>query len=74
MATFDEIHALKKRHSADLLKRPGVCGLDIETDGSGQATLTVHVDTDDPAIRRRLPKQLEGFPLRYRRTGPFRKQ
>ncbi|MGA2064645.1 MAG: hypothetical protein ABSG86_06740 [Thermoguttaceae bacterium] len=74
MATFDEIRALKNRHSADLLRRPGVSGLDIETDKSGEATLTVHVDTDDPAIRRQLPEQLEGFPLKYRRTGPFRKQ
>ncbi len=74
MATFDEIRALKKRHSARLLRQPGVCGLDIETDQSGEATLTVHLDTDDPAVRRHLPEQLEGFPLRYRRTGPFQKQ
>ena len=51
-----------------------MCGLDIETDTSGEATLTVHLDTDDPAVQRQLPQQLEGFPLRYRRTGPFRKQ
>jgi hypothetical protein len=74
MATFDEIRALKKRYSADLLSRPGVSGLDIETDNTGEATLTVHVDTDDPAVRRQLPETLDGFPLQYRQTGPFRKQ
>jgi hypothetical protein len=51
-----------------------VSGLDIETDNSGESTLTVHVDTDDPAVRQQLPQQLEGFPLKYLRTGPYRKQ
>lgn len=74
MATFEEIHALKKRHSADLLQRPGVCGLDIETTDAGDAVLAVHLETDDPLIRRALPNELEGHPLRYRFTGPFRKQ
>jgi hypothetical protein len=74
MASFDEVRALKRRHSADLLKRPGVCGLDIETTGSGDSVLTVHLDTDDPDVRGGLPDQLDGFPLRYLYTGPFRKQ
>jgi hypothetical protein len=74
MATFDEIRALKKRHSPALLRQPGVCGVDIETTPSGEAVLTVHLDTADPAVRDQLPDQLEGHPVRYVHTGPFRKQ
>jgi hypothetical protein len=74
MATFDEIKALKKRHSAQLLKMGGVCGVDIDSDDAGQAVLTVHLDTSDPAVRQQLPIQLEGYPVRYVHTGPFRKE
>lgn len=74
MASFDEIRAVKRRYSSDLLKRPGVCGLDIEANDSGDAVLTVHLETDDPLVRRQLPDQLDGCPVRYRHTGPFRKQ
>ena len=74
MATFDEIFALKKRHSAQLLKKPGVCGVDIETDDVGDAMLTVHLDAADSAVRQCLPDRLDGYPIRYVHTGPFRKQ
>jgi len=74
MATFDEIFAVKKRHSAQLLKKPGVCGVDIDTDNPDESVLTVHLDTNDPAVRQQLPDQLEGYPIRYVHTGPFRKQ
>ena len=36
MATFEELKAVKRRHSADLLRREGVCGVDIDQDASGQ--------------------------------------
>lgn len=74
MPTFEEIRTLKKKYSPDLLKKPGVCGLDIDTDDAGQAVLTVHLDNADPAVRKRLPDQLEGYPLRYVYTGPISKQ
>jgi hypothetical protein len=74
MATFDEIRSLKKRHSPGLLKKPGVCGVDIDVNHAGQAILTVHLDTADPAVREQLPDKLEGYPIRYVHTGPFRKE
>ena len=74
MATFDEIKALKKRHSAALLTKRGVCGVDVHTDADGQAILTVHLDTDDQVVRQQLPSELEGYPLRFVHTGPFRKE
>lgn len=72
MATFDEIYALKKRHSASLLNLPGVCGVDIDTQANGNARLTVHVD--DKETIPQLPKELEGHKLKYIASGPFQKQ
>lgn len=74
MATFDEIRALKKRHSAALLRKPGVCGVDIESTPSGEAVLTVHLDTNDDAVRKGLPDQIDGHAVRYVHTGPYEKQ
>ena len=73
MARFDEIRAVKRKHSAALLNKDGVCGVDIETDESGESVLTVHLDTDDPKVRAKLPVALDGFPLKFVLTGPFRK-
>jgi hypothetical protein len=74
MATLKELKPVKRRNSADLLRRPGVCGVDIETDSQGEAVLTVHLETDDPSIRKSLPDEIEGYPVKYVRTGPFEKQ
>lgn len=72
--TLDEMSELKRRHSAGLLAMPGVCGVGVEEDDAGRPVLTVHLDSDDPATTAALPKSLEGQPLRYVKSGPFRKQ
>lgn len=74
MATFEELKAVKRRHSADLLRREGVCGVDIDQDASGQPMIAVHLDSDDPDVRSSLPDELEGHPLKFVQTGPIRKQ
>ncbi len=73
MATVDELRALKRKYSANLLRRRGVCGVDIDIRESGEAILTVHLDTLDPKVRSALPNQLDGFPVEYVYTGPIRK-
>ena len=73
MATEEEIRELKRRHSSQLLGRPGVCGVGVERDESGQYLLAVHVDTDDAEVLRGLPEEIEGHAVRYVRSGPFRK-
>ena len=74
MATFEQLLAVKRRHSPTLMRQAGVCGLDVETDRQGQAVIAVHVDTDDPEILKQLPNQLEGHPIKIVHTGPIRKQ
>jgi hypothetical protein len=73
MGTLDELKLVKRRNSADLLRRPGVCGVDIETDPLGNAVLTVHLETDDPKVRKTLPDKIEGHAVKYVHTGPFQK-
>ena len=74
MATFEELLAVKRRHSPTLLRQTGVCGLDVETDKEGKAVIAVHLDTNDPLVLKQLPSELEGHPLKFVQTGPIRKQ
>ena len=60
MATFEQLLAVKRRHSPKLLQQEGVCGLDVETNKDGQAVIAVHLDTSDPKILKQLPNELEG--------------
>jgi hypothetical protein len=71
MATEQEIRELKKRHSARLLSEPGVSGVGIEKDQAGEYFLTVHVD--DAATAQKMPRQLDGKPIKVVKSGPFKK-
>ncbi len=73
MSTEDEIRALKRRHSLDLLGREGVSGVAVEPEGDG-FVLSVLLDRDDPDLRAGLPERIEGHPVKYRVTGRFRGQ
>jgi hypothetical protein len=72
MATEQEIRELKRRHSSRLLNQPGVAGVGIEKDAAGEYVLTVHLDADGPEPRG-LPAEIEGHPVKYVSSGPFRK-
>lgn len=74
MASFEELKRVKRRYAAGLLRRPGVNGVDIDEDESGQPIIAIHLESDDPAIRASLPDQLDGHPLKFVETGPIRKQ
>lgn len=73
MATEAEIRELKERHSLQLLDQPGVSGVGIELDDAGNYVLAVHLDTDDPEVRKHLPDKIEGHQIKYVQSGPFRK-
>jgi hypothetical protein len=73
MKPQEEILAVKRRYARQLLSQPGVVGLDVGEGEGGRPALVVHLETDDPAVRERLPKQIEGYPVRCVQSGPFRK-
>jgi len=74
MATFEELKAVKRRNSANLLRLPGVCGVDIDKDSHGEYVLAVHLDTKDPSVRQSLPEQVDGHTVKYIFSGPFEKR
>ena len=74
MPTVDELRAVKRKYSAELLRQPGVCGVDINIEKSGKASLTVHLDAPGAKIREAVPTALDGIPVEYVYTGPIRKQ
>ena len=69
-----KVRAVKRKHSASLLRRPGVAGVDIAIDDAGNGSLAVHLDTKDPDVTKGLPDVLDGVPVEYVYTGPIRKQ
>ena len=71
-ATVQKLRAVKRKHAAALLRRPGVCGVDINAAGAG--AITVHLDTRDDKLTRDLPESLDGVRVEYVYTGPIRKQ
>jgi hypothetical protein len=73
LATEDEIRDLKRRHAAGLLARPGVVAVGVEQDGAGGYVLSVHLESDDPALCAALPERIEGHSVRYVPGGPYRK-
>lgn len=73
MATEYEVREVKRRYAPHLLKQPGVSGVGVEKDDAGDYVLTIHLDTEDPEVRKTLPDELEGHRVRYVHSGPFRK-
>jgi len=73
MGREDEIREVKRRHSPDLLRQPGVCGVGVEKDEAGEFYIALHLDTDDAEVQARLPKEIEGYAVKLIRSGPFRK-
>ncbi len=73
MATEEEIREVKRRHSPNLLRQAGVCGVGVEKDDKGEYVIALHLDTDDPEVLARLPNQIEGHSVKFIRSGPFRK-
>ena len=61
MATEEEARAIKSRHSPQLLRQPGVCGVGVEKDEAGNFVIAIHLDSDDPEVRAHLPQHLEGW-------------
>lgn len=68
----NDIRSVKQRHSADMLRTPGVSGFGVERDDAGNEVLVVHVATSDPGVAAGLPREIEGYPVRIVESGPYR--
>lgn len=74
MPSENEARDVKRRHSAELMRLPGVCGVGVEKNQRGEFILRLHLDTDDPKIAEQLPREIEGYSVEAIHSGPFRKQ
>jgi len=67
-----DIRAVKARHAADLLARPGVVSVGIGLDGDGREAIIVGVDRAARIDALQLPESLEGVPLAVQVVGELR--
>jgi hypothetical protein len=72
MVTEAEAHDIKRRHSVELMRHPGVCGVGVEKDQRGNFVLNLTVTSDSPDVETGLPKEIDGLPVSITRSGPFR--
>jgi len=73
MASEEQAREVKNRHSMELLKIPGVCGVGVQKSGENDFYIALHLESNDPQIAGQLPKQLEGLRVETIVTGPFKK-
>jgi hypothetical protein len=73
MASRQQATDVKKRHSMKLLSHPGVSGVGVEQDDTGDYVLAVHLDENDPQAAAQVPEELEGVKVRRIFSGPFKK-
>jgi hypothetical protein len=73
MATEREAEEVNDKYGMRLLDLPGVVLVGVEQDAPGEFVLAVHIESDDPEIRKDLPKEIEGCPVKVVYTGPYRK-
>jgi hypothetical protein len=72
MVTEAEAHEIKRRHSVELMRHPGVSGVGVEKDQRGNFVLRLHVTGESPDVGKDLPKEIDGLPVLITRGGQFR--
>ena len=73
MAYEHQIREVRSRHSAELLSMPGVSGVGVAKEKSGDLVTTLYVDTEHPEREALLPKLAKGVPVEIVHSDLFRK-
>jgi len=73
ISSDERIRDVKRRHSAELMNMPGVSGVGVAKGKTGALVIAVHLDSDDPEVTARIPKEIEGFAVETIHSGPFTK-
>ena len=74
MTSEQQVGEIKRKHSARLLREPGVCGVGVERDENGEFVLAIHLDAAQPQAGSTIPDSLDGCVVRKHFDGPFTKQ
>jgi hypothetical protein len=67
-----DINAVKEDHTKELMAIHGVVGVAIGVYDDGKKCISVFVDTLTPEIEKKIPKTLEGHPVRIDESGVFK--
>lgn len=73
MKSEEEVRQIKRRNSLKLLALPGVCGVGVEKDDTGEFVIALHLESDAPSITANLPTRIEDCPVKWVHSGPFHK-
>ena len=66
------IQEVKAKHEDGLLAMPGVVSVGIGRDPEGQSIIIVGLDGPRPKTVKKLPKQLDGYPVQVKIIGPVK--
>ena len=69
---FQQIKAVMDAHVDSLMAIEGVVGVGIGALDDGSYCIKVMLKKDDPNLKRKIPDQLENYPVVIEVTGEFR--
>jgi hypothetical protein len=70
--TIDQI---REKHELELMAIPGVTGVGIGQDPRKPGrVIKVYVERTTPELMKKIPKEIEGYPVALEQTGEFRAQ
>lgn len=65
----ETILKVKKKHERSLLSLPGVVSVGIGQDPDGKPMIVVGLDKSRPKTEKKLPRELESFPVQVKVVG-----
>lgn len=68
----ETILEVKKKHESFLLSLPGVVSVGIGQDPDGKPLIVVGLDKPRPKTEKKLPRELESFPVQVKVVGPIK--
>ena len=63
------IKDVKAKYEAQLLQMPGVVSVGIGRDENSQSIIVIGLESSNPETESKLPKKLEGYPVRVQTVG-----
>ena len=67
-----DINAVKEDHTKELMSLPGVVGAYVGQLDDGTPCIGVMVVNKTPELEKKIPKMLEGYPVKVDETGEIR--
>jgi len=67
-----DVNAVKETHTQELMSIPGVVGVYVGELDNGQPCIGVMVVKRTDALEQKIPKTLEGYPVKVDETGEIK--